>query len=222
MPKKDDYIEELEDVIRRMLTPFKNIRFGVVIKALTGHEVVEFDRKSAKHAQLLKKLCKAAEIASVAVTAAGGIHRPRPNEVGNDLEAYVENALKAVGYSDVCKPTGKSGKGKTVGYPDREFTADGTTVYLEVKSYAEASLDSTMRSFYFSPSQDFKVNKSGLHLVIAFEVLRKADVFFVGGWKILTVDQLMVDVKYEFNSDNRRLYANNAILASKKFDYSKR
>ena len=221
MAKKDEYIEELEDIIRRMLTPFKDIRFGLVIKALTGHEVIAFDAKSAAHKNLLKKLCDAAEIASRAVTESGGIRRPRPNEVGNDLEVYIENALRKVGYSDVCKPTGKSGKGKTVGYPDREFTADETTVYLEVKSYAATSLNSTMRSFYFSPSADFKVNKSGLHLVIAFEVLRRSDTFFVGGWKILTVDQLMVDVKYEFNSNNKRLYAENAILASKKFDYSK-
>ncbi|MHA1650137.1 MAG: hypothetical protein ACTSYB_08080, partial [Candidatus Helarchaeota archaeon] len=32
-------------------------------------------------------------------------------------------------------------------------------------------------------------------------------------WKILSIENLLVDVKYEFNSDNRRLYSEELILA---------
>ncbi len=49
-----------------------------------------------------------------------------------------------------------------------------------------------------------------MHLLIAFEITRKADASFVTGWKIITVDNLLVDVKYEFNSNNPRLYTEHS------------
>ncbi len=222
MSDKEQYIKELENVIKQMLKPIRNIPFGIVIKSMTGFEVIAFDKNKNEDKSLLKNLSKAAKIASLEVAKIGGIKRPRPNEVGNDLEPFIEDALKKVGYSDANKPKGKSGKGKSAGYPDREFTDNGRTVYLEVKSYAkETSPNSTLRSFYLSPSDDFKVNKNALHLLIAFEAVKDNESFFVSGWKIVTVDKLLVDVKYEFNSDNKRLYAENAILTEDKFDYKK-
>lgn len=138
------------------------------------------------------------------------------------MEPFIEDSLKKVGYKDTGSPKGKSGKGKSAGYPDREFTDNGRTVYLEVKSFAKTTKPkSTLRSFYLSPSDDFKVNKDALHLLIAFEVIKDKDSYFVSGWRIVTVDRLLVDVKYEFNSDNKRLYDEGAILTENKFDYKK-
>lgn len=222
MPDQEQYITELENVIRQMLKPVKNISFGLVIRAMTGFEVIEFDRNKKEDKNLLKKLSKAAEIAAQEVAKIGGIKRPRPNEVGNDLEPFVEEALKKVGYSDAGKPKSKSGKGKSAGYPDREFTDYDRAVYLEIKSYASTgNSKSTLRSFYLSPSDDFKVNKNALHLLIAFEVIKDGNSYFVSGWKIVTVDKLKVDVKYEFNSDNKRLYTSDAVLTESSFQYKK-
>lgn len=116
----------------------------------------------------------------------------------------------------------KAVKANSAGYPDREFTDNKRVVYLEVKSFAKTDKPkSTLRSFYLSPSDDFKVNKDALHLLIAFEVIKEKDSYFVSGWKIVTVDKLLVDVKYEFNSDNKRLYEEHAILIENTFDYKK-
>jgi hypothetical protein len=219
---EEKYIKGLENVIRQMLTPIRNIPFDIVIRAMTGFKVIVFDKNKKEDKKLLQNLSKAAKIAAQKVAKTGGIKRPRPNEVGNDLEPFIEIALKEVGYADAGKPRGKSGKGKSAGYPDREFTDNGRTVYLEVKSYAsETNSKSTLRSFYLSPSDDFKVNKDALHLLIAFEAVKDNDFYFVSGWKIVTVDKLLVDVKYEFNSDNKRLYKENAVLTEGKFDYNK-
>jgi hypothetical protein len=222
MTDKDKYIKEIENVIRQMLKPIKNIPFKLVIKSMTGFDVIAFDKNDTKDKTLLMNLNKAATIASGAVAKSGGIDRARPNEVGNDLEPFIEDALKEVGYKDAGKPKGKSGKRKSAGYPDREFTDNGRTVYLEVKSFAKTTKPkTTLRSFYFSPSDDFKVNKDGLHLLVAFEVIKDKNSYFVTGWKIVTIDKLSVDVKYEFNSDNKRLYEENAILIENAFDYKK-
>ncbi len=219
MSENEEYVTQLEAAIGQMLKPLKNIPFGLVIKSMTGFEVLQFDRDRQEDKDLLQKISQAAEIAAREVAKMEGIIRPRPNEVGNDLEPFMERALKSIGYADTGTPKGKSGKGKAVGYPDREFTDNGRTVYLELKSYAKETVDSTMRSFYLSPSDDFKVSKSGLHLLIAFEIVREEKAFFVAGWKIITVDKLLVDVKYEFNTNNKRLYASHAILAEGRFDY---
>ena len=220
MSDQEQYIKEIENVIRQMLKPIKNIPFKLVIESMTGFEVIAFDKNKNEDKNLLKKLNEAAEIAAKQVAKTGGIKRPRPNEVGNDLEPFIEDSLKVVGYKDAGSPKGKSGKGKSAGYPDREFTDNGRTVYLEVKSFAKTTKPkSTLRSFYLSPSDDFKVNKNALHLLIAFEVIKEKDSYFVTGWKIVTVDRLLVDVKYEFNSDNKRLYEENAVLIEKGFNY---
>lgn len=222
MSDQEQYIKEIENVIRQMLKPIKNIPFKLVIKSMTGFEVLAFDKNKKEDTNLLKKINEAAEIAAKEVANTGGIKRPRPNEVGNDLEPFIEDSLKKVGYKDAGSPKGKSGKGKSAGYPDREFTDNNRTVYLEVESFAKTDKPkSTLRSFYLSPSDNFKVNKDALHLLIAFEVIKNKDSYFVSGWKIVTVDKLLVDVKYEFNSDNKRLYEENAILIEKNFDYEK-
>ncbi len=219
MSDNEEYVKQLEAAIGQMLKPLKNIPFGLVIKSMTGFEVIQFDRDKVEDKNLLQKISQAAEITGREIAGMGGIKRPRPNEVGNDLEPFMEKALKSIGYADTGTPKGKSGKGKAVGYPDRGFTDNGRAVYLELKSYAKESLNSTMRSFYLSPSDDFKVNKDALHLLIAFEIDREGNAFFVSGWKIITVDKLLVDVKYEFNSDNKRLYASHAVLVEEKFNY---
>lgn len=216
MAKTEQYIEGLEDIVRKMLNPIKNIRFDVVIKALTGFEVLEFKRNDSNHKKLLANICTAADDAATKILANGGIDKARPNEVGNAVEAFVKTGLLNVGYKDVDTPSGKSGKKKSQGYPDIEFTAKGSAVYLEVKSYGVGKGGGSMRSFYFSPSDDFKVSKNALHLLIAFEITRKNSKSFVTGWKIITVDNLLVDVKYEFNSNNSRLYTEHSLLAEKK------
>ena len=78
----------------------------------------------------------------------------------------------------------------------------------------------TMRSFYLSPSEDFKVTMDARHLLLAFGMLRKPindsrDSFYTANsFKLVDLSSLKCDVKYEFNSDNQRLYQDNAILAS--------
>ncbi len=133
MADEEKYIKGLENVIRQMLTPIRNIPFDIVIRAMTGFKVIVFDKNKKEDKKLLQNLSKAAKIAAQKVAKTGGIKRPRPNEVGNDLEPFIEIALKEVGYADAGKPRGKSGKGKSAGYPDREFTDNGRTVLFRSK-----------------------------------------------------------------------------------------
>jgi hypothetical protein len=69
-----------------------------------------------------------------------------------------------------------------------------------------------------SPSEDFKVTRDAHHFVISYEIyvdgrVGRNNVYKCRSWKILSLEDLSVDVKYEFNSDNLRLYSKDLVLA---------
>jgi hypothetical protein len=75
-----------------------------------------------------------------------------------------------------------------------------------------------MRSFYLSPSESFKVSVDGRHLLLAFGMeaspiagLRDS-MYIPRSYKLIDLHDLLCDVKYEFNSDNRRLDAPSMML----------
>lgn len=87
------------------------------------------------------------------------------------------------------------------------------------KVFGEGSTASTMRSFYLSPSEEFKICLDARHLLLAFGVERVSvsnsinSVYRLRSFKLIGLYGLLCDVKYEFNSDNRRLYAETMMLA---------
>lgn len=208
------YTAKLENVIKQMLQPLRDIPFRLVINALSGTNVIPIDR--AKDKSLIAALSKVAEAAGRAVNVTG-IVRSRPNEVGNDIEEFVKTALNSAGFA-ASVPHTKSGKMKTTGYPDVEFKDKaGRTVYIECKTYNIENIATTQRSFYLSPSDDFKITKDGLHVGLSYEVYvagqtAGGNIYKVKHWMLVDLEKLEVDVKYEFNSDNKRLYTPSNIL----------
>lgn len=213
----EEYVRQLENVIRQMLTPMKGLPFGIVIQALCGHRVIPFDTANTADAALLETLKIVANHVAVEVNQTG-IRRPRPNEVGNDMEPYVEHALTSCGLR-AHKPTTVSHKRKSTGYPDLEFRdQEGRTNYLECKTFNRDNVDTTQRSFYLSPSDDFKVTQDAHHFVLSYEIISAGEdganhIYKCSAWKIVSLSGLEVDVKYEFNSDNARLYSAELVLA---------
>ncbi len=213
----DKYTKKLEAVIKQMLTPLKDVPLKLVIEVIAGCRIVPFDCGNDADIRLLENLKKAAAIAGFEFNKLG-VARPRPNEIGNDIEPFIINALNMVG----CKatvPLTAAGKKKSAGYPDIEFVDDSNrTNYLECKTFNIENIDTTQRSFYLSPSTDFKITKDARHFVMSFEVYaagrkRSKTLYKCKSWKVLTLEELDVDVKYEFNTDNKRLYAAKLILA---------
>ena len=211
--------KELEGIIAQMLKPLKGLPLGVVIEGLSGHKARPFNRSNLEDKKVLIVLKKVAEDVLREVNKKG-ILRPRPNEVGNDIEPFVKNALNKYNYkADTPKTT--SGKKKSTGYPDIEFIDEFKRYnYLECKTYNIENIDTTQRSFCLSPSDDFKVTKDSHHFGISFEIfvennIKDKHLYKVKSWKILDLSLLELDVKYEFNSDNKRLYDKEIILAEK-------
>lgn len=221
---KNKYTEKLEDVIKQMLQPIKNIPFNLVIEAISDFSVLPFDSNSGKDRKVLETLIEAVNTAGSQINREG-IIRSRPNEVGNDVELYVKKALNKLGYKSQI-PTTASGKKRSVGYPDIEFTDEFLrNHYLECKTYNINSISTTLRSFYLSPSVDFKVTHDAHHFAVSYEIYvsgtqGKKNIYKCRAWKILSLEELSVDVKYEFQSDNKRLYSKELVLAEGRFSES--
>jgi len=75
-----------------------------------------------------------------------------------------------------------------------------------------------MRSFYLSPSESFKVSRDARHLLLAFGMEASAipgsrnSSYTPRSFKLVDLHDLLCDVKYEFNSDNRRLYSPSMVV----------
>ena len=157
-------LDVLEQALAQMLKPVKGIPFSVIVKSLAERQVIQIDRSNAADIELLKKLGKAIQLCAVELKS-NPIRRPRPNEVGNDVETYVMRALAQAGLN-AERPKSKSGMGKSTGYPDILVRSDeNRPTYLECKIFAQGSAETTMRSFYLSPSESFKVSVDARHLL---------------------------------------------------------
>lgn len=205
-----DYTKKLENVIKQMLQPLKNVPFNLVIEAMTGKKVISFDFTRSDHQDVLEFL-KQSVLKTGKDINKTGILRQRSNEVGNDIEPYVRDSLNLLELNaDI--PTGPSKRKKAMGYPDIIFWYKNNPYYLECKTYNIENIETTQRSFYFSPSDEFKIIYDAPHFIISFEIYVAGEkenkhIYKCKHYKILSIESLSLDVKYEFNSNNKRMYS---------------
>lgn len=197
--------------LSELVKPAKRIPFKDVILATTQHRVLTFDTNNPAHLSLFKKITTAAQ-AAAAMARKDGLFAPRANEAGNHLEPFVKKALKDSAL-EARTPVTAAGEAQSVGYPDVEISGD-PPCYLELKTYSATTANTTQRSFYYSPSANPKVTRDALHLLLAFQLERTErdgkTAFIPARWKLITLENLEVDLKFEFNQSNRGLYGKEA------------
>lgn len=197
--------------LTELTKPAKKIPFKDVILATTQHRILDFDTNNPAHVTLRKKILQAATLAGERART-NGLAATRANEAGNQIEPFVRAALRESGLS-ARVPVNASGDAQAAGYPDLEIPGD-PPCYLELKTYSAITANTTQRSFYYSPSARPKVTCDALHFLLAFE-LEKTEhggkrVFIPVHWKFITLENLQVDLKFEFNQSNRGLYGREA------------
>ena len=223
MNEQEKYIKELEDTLKQFLKPLKNIPFKIAMRAISDCEVIPFNKDDPKDKELLNDLIKAAKIATKNANKTG-IFTRRANEVGNHIEPFMIDALNQIGIK-ADKPKTREGNKKAVGYPDI-FVEDKSKRpnYVECKTYNEENYQTTQRSFYFSPAErqeDFKVIHNARHLIVSFKIERAdrngKNAFVPVYWKIFSIDNLVGQIKHEFNASNKQMYTKEALLAEGSF-----
>ncbi|HSH16621.1 MAG TPA: hypothetical protein VLD18_11340 [Verrucomicrobiae bacterium] len=188
--------------------------FAEVIRRTTGQEVIAFDAANPAHAALLEKLKTAAAAAAESARKAK-IVSARANEVGNAIEAHVFQALNAAGLT-AQRPRTATGRGQAAGYPDVAIESD-PPCYLELKTYNARTANSTQHTFYYSPATETKVTRAALHLLLAYEFEQQTDggqtIWVPVHFKLVSLHDLTVQLKVEYNQSNRGLYAPEKLLA---------
>ena len=214
---------EIERRLTRMIDDYsqvpKGIPLEIAIRSPYDVGVEKFDCDMPANQDTLVSLERGIKSACLEVQAKP-IHRSRPNEGGNDMEPFVIEALCRGGL-DAKRPTTKSGKFQTSGYPDIRIERLALLpIYLEVKTYAQDQKDKTFRSFYLSPSDDPKVIDTAHHLLVAFEIEKEDNLYRPVAYEVSDLFGLECDLKMEFNSNNARLYASRRRLAHGRMPYS--
>ncbi len=206
----------LTATLAELSKPAKQIPFKEVIEATTQHRVLDFDTNNPAHLELRRQLLQAAARAGERAAKAG-LDADRANEAGNHMEPFVRAALRDAGLA-AGVPVNTGGAAQATGYPDVEITGP-TPAYLELKTYNAATVNTTQRTFYFSPSAHPKITRDALHFLLAYQLEKTArdgkTVFVPVHWKLITLQDLRVDLKFEFNQSNRGLYQSgmtNAVL----------
>jgi hypothetical protein len=209
MDNNSKYVRNLEEMVRNFLKPIKNITFNVVIRALTNCEILCFDKhKDADMLELLKNSAKEAGYKAAEM----GIEADRPNEAGNRIEPFVVDALRRSGFNaDI--PVTKKGKRKSSGYPDIEiYHGKGWHAYIDCKTYAQKSKKSSFRAFYFSPSDEPKITRDSVHLVLSYRLEKRDNKYYPVHWHLCDLSELTGQIKHEFNASNEVLYSDKLVI----------
>lgn len=203
----DKYIYDLENTVKQMLSPLKDLPFNVIIKSISGFSVLPF----SKEEKIINLFGQAFNEAAITINNKG-IKSNRPNEVGNYIEPFIKSSLIKVGFiADV--PSDKNGRKKSTGYPDIDVQYKNKNFYLEVKTYNIKNINTTQRSFYFSPSENFKITKNAPHLLISYQMEKNENgLYYARHWKFYSLENLKVDLKHEFNQNNKKMYGDESCL----------
>ena len=185
--------------------------FYEVIKELTGYNVIRIDKETVNTDRLLGILDRVSRRAKSDMIQ-NPIVRPRPNEVGNDIEPRVQTALSNEdGISVVPMSYSK-------GYPDikANLTDIQETIFIECKTFGIGKGAMGMRSFYLSPGPAIssKVDCDAFHVVISYEMQRSGNIYTPRIYKLIDLYDLPCRLKEEWQSTNRYLYDDCRVLIS--------
>ena len=193
----------------------KGIPFSEVLAATTGKKILPVDPEADK--AWLEKLGTALDRTLAKLNdpahpmhAAGRI---------NEASRFIEDELliecnKVEGWS--CGiPKTTAGNEQRSGYPDlRLVLEDGSVVYLDPKLFAAKSRSSSLRTFYYEPkTTTSKVQDDARHLLVGVHHNEgQGGQLRLGGWDLVDVSKIKVQLKAEFQASNNDMYRDDTIV----------
>lgn len=195
--------------IKRLIQGADNVYFRDVIESATGKKILPVSPELKKELLKMKK-CFSGNLKGISKHVEKN-YTGRANELSNYLEPIISSEINKLKNFKAIKPVLAGGKTQTAGYPDLFISVGAFKFYLEVKTFQLKTKDSSLRTFYYQPSENSKVTISCPHLLIGFEVESKGESnrspFIIKNFKIIDLYRLKVNLKPEFNASNIELYA---------------
>ena len=187
----------------------KNLPFRDVIRAATGHQIIPFDDAARAVVKEVDEWIDA-NLLSLS-NQVESEYIGRSNELGNYLERILMNKLQMALPTIRCEmPRTAAGHAQAVGYPDGVIFSGDNVLYFDVKIYQAKTKDTTLRSFYYQPTNQSKIHHDAPHFLIGFEVESlggsNRSPFRIVDYNIVDIYDMNVNFKAEFNTNNRNIY----------------
>lgn len=213
---------EIEPFIRWLLQDgerLEDVKFADVVKSVSGFRILSVDTSDPVDAAIIAHLESVLdEMLVVLADPEHPIHAVgRVNEISRHVEDFLAERLNA-GEAFFCAvPLNASGAIQHSGYPDLrlEHLVSGRVFYIDPKVYRAGSERSTFRTFYFEPKRETnKILDDASHLIVGVAHGGKLDGRWVlESWKLVDLVDFRVRLKAEFQSSNRELYRDEAVLS---------
>ncbi len=216
-------LKEYQEVLRNIVSAFKNVPFPVVLESSVGHNVIPFDKGA--NAELLEDITFLAGellhkhyIEYITRATYNQVVKKNPKQFRiNDVSTVLERELvEARVPLKTVRQLKRLGAG---GYPDCLIVDEnGQTTYVDIKATTRRREEASARDFFFTGLEKTrqKVTRDGLHLLLGFMVKEvMPEQFKVVGWKLVDLSKLRVSLKPEFNASNPEIYKPEGIIAEK-------
>jgi len=218
-------LSEYQEIIRKIIQAFGEVRFYLVVESMLGVKVKPYSKDNPKDEELVGEIAFIAD-ALTQIYNKNRIdedlysqikgHRPtnfRPNEAAvlvEELFAPTYQFLKdQLHFIKEIEHWGEKG------YPDTRITGkDGSVTYLEIKATTRPDQGSP-RDFYFTPLKmaKMKITSDAHHFILGFIVKESSPkLFHTIGWKLADLYKMNVSMKPEFNCNNLEIYKPEAII----------
>ena len=199
-----------------------DVRFAAVVEAVSGCAVLPVEPTEAIDGAMLAHLKTTLDGMLVALAEPGhAIHEVgRVNEISRYVEDYLLAHLPIDGVYECGIPANVSGKTQRSGYPDLRLVhiETGRVFYIDPKVFKQGSEDSSFRTFYFEPKRATnKILDEASHLIVGVAHGGKVDGRWrLQAWRIVDLIDFRVRLKAEFQSSNRELYLDAAVIGESK------
>jgi hypothetical protein len=198
---------------------FRDLPFRTVIQAATGNRVLPLDPDSAPDTAIIQVVSHSMD------RVLNRLNRPdsptneesRINEVSSHFERALRETLDGREAFSCTIPKNAAGEEQRSGYPDLRLIhhRSGRVTYLDPKLVAQGSLDSSFRTFYYTPkSRTNKVLEDAHHLLIGIEHDANTGRWTFLRWHLVDLHGFKVRLKTEFQAGNDDLYRPDLLIRS--------
>ncbi len=198
---------------------FKDVPFSTVINSSTGKLVLPIDPADEAGAAIIEAITSAlaATLEKFNVEDSPTHSEKRINEVSSYFEESIRGELQRTPGISCDYPRTAQGNLQRSGYPDLRIVHEesGTVAYLDPKLVGEGSLNSSLRTFYYTPKKETgKVLDNAHHLLVGIEHDGNTGKWKFLRWHLVDLSEFKVRLKAEFQASNKDLYLPELIIRS--------
>lgn len=213
-------VEGLIDTVLRSDGDFTDVFFSDVIASSTGKKILPIDRRAPTDREILDAIGKALDL-TLSEFNQPGSPTSRENRI-NEASAHFEEAI--LRHLDaqpgiLCElPRTADGNLQRAGYPDLKIIheSSGRVAYLDPKLVEQGSLDSSLRTFYYTPkTRTAKVLDDAHHLLAGIEHDGQIGKWKFLRWHLVDLAGFKVRLKAEFQASNKDLYLPELIIETR-------